>query len=433
MCDPAPMVPYPVKLFVETTTRCNLQCPMCVKQSAGNRITDADLSLDCFRCLDTLLPNIEVLQLNGIGEPLLHPDLETMISEAKSRMPAHGVAGFQTNGHLMDRKRALSLISAGLDRVCISVDAADPDTFRQFRHGGELSGVQNAFDAINHARRQLKAHELQIGVEFVLGKDNMYELPATVEWAVQQGASFAIVTHMIAYDAHSLDKVAYDQNTDAAVEFFQHWNETALTSGINIGRYFDVRWKYHRNASEQQVVDFVDHMLREAADQDIFFHLRRMLERDSETYGELREIFDQTANIAKRHGLTLTLPAMAPRAEKKCDFMASASMFVAVNGDVHPCYFLWHQYTCHVAGWHKYVTPRIFGNLNHKQPLEIWNQDDYTAFRRQVLEYDYPLCSNCSLAPCDYIEVEMFEQDCYTNTIPCCDCQWCLGVFQCMQ
>ncbi len=427
------MPSYPSKLFVETTTRCNLQCAMCVKQSADSHIADADLPMDSFYRLASLLARTEVLQLNGIGEPLLHPQLETMLSKAKSLMPAHGVAGFQTNGHLLDRKRALSLVSAGLDRACISVDAADPRTFRQFRHGGELHGVQRAFDALNRARRQRKTRDFQIGIEFVLGKQNMAELPATVQWAAEQGASFAIVTHMIAYGMDDLEKVAYDQNTDAAVAFYKHWKQKALASGIEIDRYLDVRWKYHRDASEQQVVEFVDLMLREAAAGDIFLHLRRMLERDGETYDRLQEIFNQTQIIAKRYGMALTLPAAAPRAEKKCDFMASASMFVAVNGDVHPCYFLWHRYTCHVAGWHKYVTPKVFGNVNHQDPLEIWNHDDYTAFRRQVLEYDYPLCSNCNLAPCDYIEVEMFEQDCYTNTIPCCDCQWCLGVFQCMQ
>ena len=424
---------HPAKLFVETTTRCNLKCAMCVKQSDGSHIADADLAMQTFRRLDPLLSYVDVLQLNGIGEPLLHPQLESMISTAKIQMPAHGKVGFQTNGHLLDTQRSLSLLSAGLDRVCISVDAADPDTFRQVRQGGELQGVQRAFDALDHARRQLANGSLAVGMEFVVGRQNMDQLPATVEWAARQGASFAIVTHMIAYGPDDLEKVAYDQNTDAAVAFYGKWRQKALARGVDIDRYLDIRWKYKLDPSEQQVVDYVDRMLRKAADQDIFLHLRRMLERDSETYDRLQTLFDEARNVAQRHGMELTLPAAVPRAQKKCDFMDSASMFVAVNGDVHPCFFLWHRYACHVAGWHKYVAPRIFGNIGQQDPLEIWNGQEYQDFRRQVLEYDYPLCSNCSLAPCDYIELEPFEQDCYTNTIPCCDCQWCLGVFQCMQ
>lgn len=433
MSDPVSMPAFPTKLFVETTTRCNLKCDMCVKQSEGSRIVEADMPLDIFRRLTPMLPHTEMLLLNGIGEPLLHPQLESMLTLAKPLMPGHGVAGFQTNGQLMDRERALSLVAAGLDRVCISVDGADPETFRRLRQGGELHGVQMAFDALNHARRKLKTNNLQIGIEFVLGKGNMAELPAAVEWAAHQGASFAIATHMIAHEEGDLEMVAYDQNTDAAVAFYQQWKRDAIAEGIDIDRYLDVRWKYRFDETEQKIVDFVDRMLREAAEKDIFFHLRRLMERDEAMFNALQGILDETQSIADRYGLALTLPAAAPKADKQCDFMASGSMFVSVNGDVHPCYFLWHHYTCHVAGWHKFVTPRIFGNVGQQDPHEIWNLEEYTNFRRQVLEYDYPVCSNCSLAPCDYIEVETFEQDCYTNTIPCCDCQWCLGVFQCMQ
>ena len=78
------------------------------------------------------------------------------------------------------------------------------------------------------------------------------------------------------------------------------------------------------------------------------------------------------------------------------------------------------------------MNPKIFGNLSESDILEIWNSPEFRSFRETVLGYEYPLCSNCNVAPCDYIESEEFEQDCYTNTIPCCDCQWCLGVFQCM-
>lgn len=406
---------------------------MCVKHSKGSQIPQGDMPLSIFRRLSPVLPHIDMLLLNGIGEPLLHPQLDAMLKFAKPLMPGNAVAGFQTNGQLMDRPRALSLVSAGLDRVCISVDSAAPQTFRQMRPGGELQGVLMAFDALNHARRQLRADNFQIGIEFVLGKENMTDLPATVEWAARQGASFAIVTHIVAHREDDLENVAYDQNTDAAVAFYHQWKKDAESKGIDIDRYPDIRWKFCHDASEQQIVDFVDRMFSKAADRDIFFHLRQLMERDEARFDALQKIFAKTQAIADHCGIDLTLPAAAPRADKRCDFIASGSMFVSISGDVHPCYFLWHHYICYVAGWQKYVRSKIFGNVAVRSPLEIWNQEDYTDFRRQVLGYDYPVCSNCTLAPCDYVEVEIFEQDCYTNTIPCCDCQWCLGVFQCMQ
>ncbi len=424
----------PQKLFVETTTRCNLRCTMCVKQADGCHIRDDDMSIATFERLKPLLPGARALILNGIGEPLLHPELEHMVRLARRYMPSDASVGFQTNGLLMDTARAVALVEAGVNRVCISVDGAEADTFRQIR-GGEIQGVQRAFDALAHAKSRspdLKQN-VKVGVEFVVSTANMAELPKTLRWAAGQGVCFAIVTHMIAYQADDLDKVAYDQNTDAAVRFYRQMQAQAHSEGIDIDRYPAIRWKYHHNAAERRIIDFVDDKLRVAASRDIFFHLRRLMERNHQTADQLKQIFVEAQSVAQEYGMELLLPATAPQANKRCDFMESGSMFIAVNGDVHPCYFLWHRYTCHVAGWQKHVSPKIFGNVRQDDPLSIWRGADYTGFRDQVLTYDYPLCSNCSLAPCDYVEILPFEQDCYTNTIPCCDCQWCLGVFHCMQ
>jgi len=407
---------------------------MCVKQAAGSQICESDMPMATFQRLEPLLSGLNTLILNGIGEPLLHSELEQMVRLARRHMAPGTRVGFQTNGMLLDRPRAISLLEAGVNRICISVDGADAETFRQIR-GGEILGVQRAFDALCHAKKHHSQPNLpvQVGVEFVLSTANMAELPRTLHWAGQKGASFAIVTHMIAYQADDLDMVAYDQNTDAAVEFYSQMQREATTRGIDINRYLEVRWKYHHSEEEQRIVDFVDDMLCQAASMDIFFHLRHLMDRNHERADHLNDLLAEARCVAEQSGIDLILPAAAPRAEKRCDFMESGSMFVAVNGDVHPCYFLWHRYICHVAGWRKQVAPRIFGNVLQEDPLSIWRNRAYSGFRDQVLAYDYPLCSNCSLAPCDYVEIEPFEQDCYTNTIPCCDCQWCLGVFHCMQ
>lgn len=407
---------------------------MCVKQASGSQISEADMPLTTFRRLEPLFPGIRTLILNGIGEPLLHPELENMIRMARQQMPSEASVGFQTNGLLMDKVRAVSLVEAGMDRICISVDGVRADTFRKIR-GEEIQGVQRAFEALSYAKKQQPRNHrsVNVGMEFVLSRDNMAELPKTLQWAARQGADFAIVTHMIAYKADDLEKVAYDQNTDEAVEFYRQMRLEAKSKGLDIDRYLEIRWKYHHSEEERRIIDYVDGKLRKAASEDVFFHLRHLMDRDDGTTDRLNEIFRQARRIAQDYGIDLQLPAVAPRADKQCDFMEAGSMFVAVNGDVHPCYFLWHRYICHVAGWQKQVAPRIFGNVKREDPLVIWRGGEYGAFRDQVLAYDYPLCSNCSLAPCDYVEIEPFEQDCYTNTIPCCDCQWCLGVFQCMQ
>lgn len=101
---------FPSRLFVETTTRCNLKCRMCVKQSGDGGICEGDISPAVFAALEPALPHVEALVLNGIGEPLLHPGLEEFIRRAKELMPAGSWVGFQSNGLLLDNDRADSLV-----------------------------------------------------------------------------------------------------------------------------------------------------------------------------------------------------------------------------------------------------------------------------------------------------------------------------------
>jgi MoaA/NifB/PqqE/SkfB family radical SAM enzyme len=106
---------YPSRLFVETTTRCNLKCRMCVKQSGDGGICEGDISPSIFAALEPALPHVEALVLNGIGEPLLHPRLEDFIRRARELMPAGSWVGFQSNGLLLDNDLADSLVRAGLE------------------------------------------------------------------------------------------------------------------------------------------------------------------------------------------------------------------------------------------------------------------------------------------------------------------------------
>jgi hypothetical protein len=63
---------------------------------------------------------------------------------------------------------------------------------------------------------------------------------------------------------------------------------------------------------------------------------------------------------------------------------------------------------------------------------EIWNDPAFRGFRDEVVRHEYPFCTNCNLLPCEYLYTDEFEQDCYTNTVPCGDCFWCMGLFQCL-
>ncbi len=423
---------FPSKLFVETSTRCNLGCIMCVKQAQASGVAEGDLAPATFAALKPAFPRLEALVLNGIGEPLLHPRLEEFIRSAKKSMPSNGWTGFQSNGLLLTNLRAISLVDAGLDRICLSIDAISPDTFRRVREGGELAAIEHAFQSLVDARKICSRPDVRIGAEFVLMASNLHELPAALRWAATRGATFAIVTHMLPYDAAHAGEALYGTCTDEAVSLFAEWEKRGKTRGIHIRRYADVRWKYVRSQDDQRVVALVEEMKLEAGRRGIMVDLKKLMAMDGRRVEEVAAVFAEARQVAEQTGLDLRLPEIIPREKRRCGFVEEGGAFVDRDGNVSPCYFLWHRYHCFASGWDQQVVPRVFGNLAERGILEIWNDPAFRAFRDGALAYDYPSCTGCSLAPCDYVQTEAFEQDCHIRNVPCGACLWCTGVFQCL-
>lgn len=405
---------------------------MCMKQTEGSRIIDGDMQPDTFAALTPALPHVEALILNGIGEPLLHRDLESFIRHAKTLMPAGSWVGFQTNGLLVTPARAASLVEAGLDRICLSMDAVSAETFRTIREGGEVSDLENALSALNSAKTRLAA-QLEIGIEFVVMRENARELPEALRWAAAQGVTFAIVSHLLPYEKEHQESVAYETNSDEALAFFKPWQDRAAREGIDLHRFFKVMLNYLRSPEDQRVVDFVWEMQMEARSRDLFFNMKNLLQRDEGWFEELSAIFAEAENVAQETGLELRLPAITPRSDRSCDFVEKGSAFISWDGGVHNCYFLWHQFSCYSSNSKKYVVPKVFGHLAENSLRDIWNDPHFKAYRLEVLRKEYPVCSNCNLVPCEYTYNENFEQDCYAGTVACGDCFWNMGLFRCLQ
>ena len=391
------------------------------------------MSAETFERLSSAFPNLDSLVLNGIGEPLLHPHLEAFITRARSLMPEHAWVGFQSNGMALTDERAQSLVNAGIDRICLSLDTVSDDSFRSIRSGGEMQGIMSAFASLNRAKSRRRGRDLKIGIEFVLMRDNLAELPEAIRWAGRSGARFAIVTQLLPYLRELVAQTAYDTNTIAAIAVYEQWKAKALQEGLDIRRYLDVFMKIVKTAEEERIVRFVEQMRNDAEAQGITLHVERLLKRDEKWFAYAAGVFDEARQAAQEEGVELTLPGMAPRNTRKCEFVEGDSAFVSWDGNVHPCYFLWHRYACYVGGIEKRVKPWVLGNLRDQNIIALWNDADARLFRERVLGYKFPFCYDCGFALCDYVGDAEFEQDCYIERVPCGSCLWCTGLFQCLQ
>ncbi len=422
--------PHPSRLFVEVTSRCNLRCPMCVKQSGSQRTPDGDMAPEIFEALAPTFPKLDALILNGIGEPLLHPGLETCIRAAKQAMPEGSWVGFQSNGHLLDPARGRSLLEAGLDRIFLSVDATSPELFHTVRGGGSLGHVERALKALDTAQKDHPGAHLEVGAEFVLMRDNMTELPALVTWLAARGVTRLIVSHILPFGPAMADQPVFGINTESAELFYKEWSDRAQQAGLDLSQYFEVLWKYRKSPEELRLVAFVNAMAAKARQDDIPFHIGNILA--GEDLSRAEAVLHEAESVAADVGLRLVLPALRPINDRACFGVRLGGMFVTWDGKVAPCHFLWRNFSCHLYGRKKEVLHRFFGDLHQDAALAIWNSPAYAAFRADVLDHRYPHCPSCNVYPCEDIDSIDFEYDCYGEPVPCGDCLWSMGLLQCM-
>ncbi len=150
-----------LSLNVETTNFCNLRCTICpVNRGMVRQKRWLDPAL--FRALIDRTPTLRFVLPFQWGEPLLHPEIDSMVRYAADR----GIRTMlTTNGTLLDEAMAERLLSSGLDRLTLSVDGDDA-THEQIR-GAPLSEVRERARMVRRLRDRGR-HRLRIDVSMVL-------------------------------------------------------------------------------------------------------------------------------------------------------------------------------------------------------------------------------------------------------------------------
>jgi MoaA/NifB/PqqE/SkfB family radical SAM enzyme/pimeloyl-ACP methyl ester carboxylesterase len=130
-------VPWsPVFANIEITTRCNLACRYCARAFAPPQARE--MAAADFAGLLEKLPAAYRITLVGLGEPLLHPQVATLVALAKA---AERRVGLVTNAQLLDEAMSRALLDAGLDSIAFSLDTIDAGTVQELRAGSDLARI----------------------------------------------------------------------------------------------------------------------------------------------------------------------------------------------------------------------------------------------------------------------------------------------------
>ena len=136
---------FPLHLDIETTTKCNLLCPMCPRTlmlEAGTFpeesgfLTDEEFASIIDQAAEG---GVRSIKLNYLGEPLLHKSIYWQISYAKEKGIVDVI--MNTNASALTKNNSRRLLEAGLDGLFVSMDAINPRDYEKQRVGSSLGKV----------------------------------------------------------------------------------------------------------------------------------------------------------------------------------------------------------------------------------------------------------------------------------------------------
>jgi cyclic pyranopterin phosphate synthase len=171
-------------LRMSVTDRCDLRCAYCMpEEGVPASPKDEVLSIEELARIGRVFHRIGVstVRITG-GEPLVRRGVETLVRLLRDEAGISDIA-MTTNGTALAHT-ASALVSAGLERINVSLDSVRPETFARMTRGGDLRRVMEGIDAIQSAG----VREIKINAVVVRGM-NDGELGEIVDWAWARGVT----------------------------------------------------------------------------------------------------------------------------------------------------------------------------------------------------------------------------------------------------
>jgi radical SAM protein with 4Fe4S-binding SPASM domain len=182
----SPRFGMPPYVQIEVTTKCNINCPLCLRTIDPAKIVDADMSLDLFKSIINQLKGTAFgISLVGLGEPLLHPEIFTMIRFAKENGLEVSIID---NFTLIDQKKSLELIESGLDYLYVSFDNTSKEAFEKRRTGACFEKVVENIKLFIKTRNELNVKKPVLIFKSTISNSNFGEVTKLIKFAENLGA-----------------------------------------------------------------------------------------------------------------------------------------------------------------------------------------------------------------------------------------------------
>lgn len=183
----------PVVIVMDMSAKCHLRCQKCF-------VYHSDMQYGLGHMPDAVFEKVRPLFRTALevighenGECMLHKRFIEMVTEIK----ANGCRFmFNTTGQLIDEEKARQLVELGVDKIMLSIDAIESDTYAYLHKGGTLEKVFNGIAAINREKHIRGVTKPRLGWYFVACRSNIDQLVSAAKLAVEWGFGMMFVTHL---------------------------------------------------------------------------------------------------------------------------------------------------------------------------------------------------------------------------------------------
>ncbi|SDN60991.1 Radical SAM superfamily enzyme, MoaA/NifB/PqqE/SkfB family [Desulfonauticus submarinus] len=168
---------------VEITSNCNAQCTYCPHTILKPYWIKRDIPLNILEALNPLLRNVELVYLQGWGEPLLYPNLLEMISYLKNKKIK---VGLTTNGMLLNDNMLNQILSSRLDILAFSLAGTTPATNDSIRKGTSFKKIISLAQNIKHYKQLHNIQTPALHLAYIVFKSTFNELEGLLSIIKQQ-------------------------------------------------------------------------------------------------------------------------------------------------------------------------------------------------------------------------------------------------------
>jgi MoaA/NifB/PqqE/SkfB family radical SAM enzyme len=179
---------------IEVTSRCSTGCVFCPHDALADHWVDGDISLHMYsECIVPHLDLFGLVYLQGWGEPMLHPDLWDMLSQAQDKGCR---TGFTTNGAWLENEQNNRLVDMGVDLISVSFAGTAAPVHESLRTNSKFSMLCQNFESLANLKKRRGLDKPWLELHFLMTHANLEEFPALVELAASLGADEVVATNL---------------------------------------------------------------------------------------------------------------------------------------------------------------------------------------------------------------------------------------------